>query len=187
MEAPPTPQSITHITRHYSGLRALYGPSVITEAALLLDALYGTAGEHGHSREDRLGRLGGLITAAAEASAGKYGRPAVERTGNEIAALLMALRDAFQGEGLTVTGCQVRLGVAVEPLRTEPRWGLDGRTGLAVAVYSDSGWELLVNQASSTVVSIHAPTTKDGAREVAGIVKGILKGEIADPFRRAQW
>ncbi|MFJ4787591.1 hypothetical protein [Streptomyces sp. NPDC088794] len=187
MEAPPTEQSITQITRHYSGLRALYAPSVITEAALLLDALYATAGEHGHSREDRLGRLGGLITAAAEASSGKYGRPAVERTGDQIAALLMALRDGLQGEGLTVTGCQVRLGVAVEALSAGPHWGLDGRTGLAVAVYSDSGWELLTNQARGTVLSIHAPTTKDGAREVAGIVKGILKGDIADPFRREQW
>ncbi|MCI3277629.1 hypothetical protein [Streptomyces cylindrosporus] len=187
MEAPPTEDSINKITTAYGGLRALYTPSVVAEAAHLLDALYETAAGHGHPREDRLGRLGGLITAAAEATSGKYGRPAAERTPTEIVALQAELGLAFLDEGLTPAASQVHMCVAVEPLPGGPRWGWDGHVGLAVALYADSGWELMVNQARTRVFTIHAPGTPEGAREVAAIVHSILAGDLEDPFRKTAW
>jgi len=187
VEAPPTEQSIDKISAVYSGYRALYAPSVIADAARLLDALYETAAEHGHPRQDPLGRLSGLITAAAEATAGKYGRPAAERTPTEIVALQAELGLAFLDEGLTPAVSQVHMGVAAEPLADGPSWGPHGRAGLAVALYADSGWELMVNQPRTRVFTLHAPATPDGAREVAAIVHGILAGDVEDPFRKRAW
>lgn len=187
MEAQPTEQSINKISAVYSTYRGLYAPSVITDAARLLDALYETAAGHGHPREDRLGRLSGLINAAAEATAGKYGRPGTDRTHTDLVSLQAELALAFLDEGLTPAVSRLHMGTAVEPLPDGPRWGADRRTGLAVALYADSGWELMVNQPSTRVFSIHAPATPDGAREVAAIVHGILAGDLADPFRRDAW
>ncbi|MFI5880847.1 hypothetical protein [Streptomyces sp. NPDC051554] len=183
MQAPPTGHSTNKITTWYAGLRALYAPSVIAEAARLLDAFHETATAYGHPREDRLGRLGGLITAAAEATADKYGRPTTNRQLDEITELHRALTQAFTEVGLTITGPHVRMGVAVEPLDGGPRWGWDNAAGLAVALYANSGWELMVNQTRTRVFSIHAPDTPAGAREVAAIVHGILRGDLPDPFR----
>lgn len=181
MEAPPTEHSTNEITTWYAGLRALYAPSVIAEAAHLLDALHETADTYGHPRDSH--HLGGLATAAAEATAGKYGRPAATRSLPEITTLHAELGLAFLDEGLTQAVSHVRMGTAVEPLPGGLTWGLGGRTGLAVALYSDSGWELLVNQPRTRVFTIHAPATREGAREVAAIVHGILRGDLPDPFR----
>ncbi|WP_019059975.1 hypothetical protein [Streptomyces prunicolor] len=183
MQAPPTEHSTNKITTWYAGLRALYVPSVIAEAAHLLDALHETAAAHGHPREDRLGRLGGLITAAAEATADKYRRPTTNRQLDEINELHRALTQAFTEAGLTITGSHVRMGVAVEPLEGGPRWGWDNAAGLAVALYADSGWELMVNNPRTRVFTIHAPDTPDGAREVAAIVHSIAAGDLPNPFR----
>ncbi|MFC8676708.1 hypothetical protein ACFUEN_28985 [Streptomyces griseorubiginosus] len=181
MEAPPTEDSINKITTHYSGLRALYAPSVIKEAAQLLDAFHKTAHDHGHTRDSL--HLGALIPAAADATAGKYGRPSAERTHTEVVALHAALAEALRAEGLTIAASRIPFGVAVEPLPGGPRWGWDGITGLAVALYPDGGWDLMVNTPRTRVFTIHAPSTPDGAREVAAIVHSLLRGDLADPFR----
>lgn len=181
MEAPPTKHSTDKITAWYAGLRSLHAPSVIAEAARLLDALHETADTYGHPRNSY--HLGGLTTAAAEATAGKHGSPPATRSLPEITTLHAALGSAFLDEGLTQAVSRVRMGTAVEPLTGGLTWGLDGRTGLAVALYSNSGWELMVNQPRTRVFTIHAPATPDGAREVAAIVHGILRGDLPDPFR----
>ncbi len=187
MEAPPTESSIDKISAVYNGYRALHAPSVIAEAARLLDALYETASQHGHPREDRLGRLSGLITAAADATAGKYGRPATERSHTDTVSLQAELGLALLDEGLTPDVSRIPMATAVEPLPEGPSWGPDGRTGLAIALSPDSGWELLANLTRSRVFAIHAPATADGAREVAKMVAGIARGDLEDPFRKAAW
>lgn len=183
MATPTAPNSSSdRVAKVYAGYSGLYAPSVIEEASRFLDDLLTTAERHGHDRASS--DLGWLVTAAAEATARKYGRPAVDRTSAELSAHQRALSAAFTAQGLSVTSARVRMGVAVEPVAGGPVWGMDGRTGLAVAVYADSGWELMVNQPQGRVFSIHAPVTDTGAGEVAVIVRGLLHGEVRDPFRR---
>ncbi|MCX5239794.1 hypothetical protein OG824_31795 [Streptomyces prunicolor] len=179
MEAPPSTQSIDKVSALYNGRRALYAPSVIAEAARLLDALFETAERHGHTRTSD--HIGELATAAADATASKHRGPKEHRQAAEIHELHRELTQAFTEEGLTTTRCHVRLGVAVEPLSDGPRWV--GRTGLAVALYTNSGWELMVNTSRTRVFTIYAPATAEGAREVAAIVHSILRGTLPDPFR----
>lgn len=94
------------------------------------------------------------------------------------------LSDAFHEIGLTSTDAAVGAGVAVEPVAGGPLWGWDGRTGLVVVLYLDDGWTLMVNQAGMRrPVSIYAPVTDEGARDVAELVGQVLRGEIKDPFR----
>ncbi|MEU6932827.1 hypothetical protein AB0A05_27135 [Streptomyces sp. NPDC046374] len=159
--------------------RGLYAPSVISEAAGLLDELLDTLERHGHSRTGEASGM--LVQAAADAVAEKYRRGRPDLTPGERSQLEGSLRDAFLGEGLVLAPSQVRLGVAVEPLKDGRTWGVSG-TGLAVALYTDSGWELMVNQLHTTVHTIHAPLTGSGAREVAVIVHQLLKGQLPNPF-----
>ncbi|MFI5987087.1 hypothetical protein ACIBEA_40260 [Streptomyces sp. NPDC051555] len=173
--------SLDRVRMVYAGYAGLYAPSVATEAAALLDDLLDTAAQYGHDHQAEA--TGWLVTAAAEATSTKYGRPAVERTITELAELSRALNTALTREGLTLTLARGGSNSAVEPLSGGPTWGLDGRTGLAVGIYLNSGWDLAVNQGRSTVHSIYAPATADGAREVAVIVRDILLGKAEDPFR----
>ncbi|MFI2215147.1 hypothetical protein [Streptomyces sp. NPDC020141] len=173
--------STARIRRHYDGLAALHAPSVIAEAATLLDAYVATAVQHGVDPK-RADEDGYLTASAAETIARKYGTPRPERSATETHRLQSALRTAFADEGLEVVPTQVRMGIAVEPVPGGPTWGIHG--GLAVALYTDSGWQLMVNTARTTVHTIYAPATDAGAAEVAQLVHGILRGDIADPFRR---
>ncbi|MCX5286238.1 hypothetical protein [Streptomyces sp. NBC_00198] len=54
-----------------------------------------------------------------------------------------------------------------------------------MALYTDSGWELMVNAPQTRAFTIHAPATEAGALEVARIVRDILTGDTPDPFRLA--
>ncbi|MFE4663818.1 hypothetical protein ACWCQZ_46895 [Streptomyces sp. NPDC002285] len=56
--------------------------------------------------------------------------------------------------------------------------------GLAVVLYTDSAWELMLNSTRTTSHTIHAPVTEAGAAEVAQLVHGVLSGDVTDPFRR---
>jgi len=76
----------------------------------------------------------------------------------------------------------VRMGVGVAPLPGGPTWGMD--RGLAVAMYVDSGWQLMANSERTRVHTIHAPATAAGAAEVAQLVHAVLEGTEPDPFRR---
>ncbi|GGT78741.1 hypothetical protein ABT368_31770 [Streptomyces althioticus] len=177
----PTTDSPARIRRIYDGHAGLYAPSVVDEAAALLDAYLATAEQHGLDRK-AADDEGWLALAAAEAVARKYRRPETERTSAELAELSAALRAALTAEGLEVVPTPVRMGVGVAPLPGGPTWGTAG--GLAVALYSDSGWELMLNATRTTAHSICAPVTEAGAAEVARLVHGVLRGDIRDPFRR---
>ncbi|SBT93985.1 hypothetical protein GA0115233_107619 [Streptomyces sp. DI166] len=177
----PTTDSPARIRRIYDGHAGLYAPSVVDEAAALLDAYLATAEQHGLDRK-AADDEGWLALAAAEAVARKYRRPESERTSAELAELSAALRAALTAEGLEVVPTPVRMGVGVAPLPGGPTWGTAG--GLAVALYSDSGWELMLNATRTTAHSICAPVTEAGAAEVARLVHGVLRGDIRDPFRR---
>ncbi|MFJ8006108.1 hypothetical protein [Streptomyces fagopyri] len=179
MNAPRTSED--RIREHFGRLYALFAPSVVTDAAAYLDALTVTAGQHGHAADPD--HVGMLAQVAAEVTPRKYHRPSEERSGTEVYEMLGILRKAFEAAGLTIAGSQVRMGAAVEPLEGGPVWGWDGKAGLSVALYSDSGWELMVNQPQTRIFSIYAPVTVDGAAEVAAIVRSILTGETPDPFR----
>ena len=172
------------IQQIYDGHRGLYAPSLVDEAAALLDDLLDTAEKHGHDRTDQSQGLSWLVLAAAEATSGKYRRSAIQQTYEQVNELIRALSAELTELGLSVTGAYN--GVGAEPVAGGPSWGLDGRTGLAVSIHTDGGWDLTVNQTRrpGTVHSIYAPNTVEGAKEVAAIVHGILHGDIADPFRR---
>lgn len=180
LRAEPTAQAYEAVSSYYSRLRTLYAPSVVREAARMLDDLLDVAVRHGHDRASS--DLSWLTTAAAEATSGTYRRPAVERSGAEVTAMLQVLTRALAAEGLTVTNARRRNSVAVDPVPGGPTWGAGGR-GLAVALYADATWDLGANLISTRSVSIHAPVTEDGAREVAVIVNSVLRGYISDPFR----
>ncbi|WP_406514570.1 hypothetical protein OG851_43590 (plasmid) [Streptomyces sp. NBC_00161] len=177
----PTTDSPARIRRIYDGHAGLYAPSVVTEAAALLDAYLATAEQHGLDRK-AADEDGWLALSAAEAISRKYGRPATERTSTELSQLGRELNTALTAEGLEVVPTPVRMGTGVAPVPGGPTWGMDG--GLAVALYADSGWELMVNSIRTSSYTIHAPATAAGAREVAQLVHGVLRGDVADPFRR---
>lgn len=177
----PTTDSPTRIRRIYDGHAGLYAPSVVTEAAALLDSYLATAEQYGLDREAADGE-GWLALAAAEAVSGKYGRPATERTPSELSQLGRDLNAALTAEGLEIVPTQVRMGTGVAPLPGGRTWGMNG--GLTVALYSNSGWHLMVNATGTAVLTVCAPVTAVGAREVAEVVRDVLRGDVADPFRR---
>ncbi|NUR01392.1 MAG: hypothetical protein HOY79_34155 [Streptomyces sp.] len=173
----PSAASRARIRRIYDGYAGLYAPSVVDEAARLLDAYLATAAQHEANDDD-----GYLGRAAAEATARKHGRPPAERDLAELNRLSRELIEALTTEGLEIVPTPVRMGVGVAPVPEGPRWGPDG--GLAVALYADSGWELMVNALRTTSYTIHAPATEAGAAEVARLVHAVLRGDVRDPFRR---
>ncbi|MFI9040896.1 hypothetical protein [Streptomyces sp. NPDC053726] len=116
-------KSLDRVRKVYAGHVGLYAPSVVTEAAALLD----TAAKYGHDRQAE--GLGWLVTVAAEATSTKYGCPAVERTITEPAELSRALNTALTSESLTTAPARGRSNTAVEPVSGGPTWGLDGRIG----------------------------------------------------------
>ncbi|MFE6555276.1 hypothetical protein ACFVHS_43975 [Streptomyces sp. NPDC057746] len=164
----------------YSQHRALYGPTVIAEAATLLEALLDTGERNGYPTEAE--GFGWLATAAAEAAADRYCQPTGDRTASELAVLRAALRAALGDEGLTIARSVTPMGVAVEPEPGGPSWGSDGTAGLAVTLRANKGWELEANVPYSQSCSIVAPTTEDGAREVAALVRDVTTGKRPDPF-----
>lgn len=177
----PTTDSPARVRRIYDGHAGLYVPSLVTEAAALLDAYLATAEQHGLDRK-AADDDGWLAVAAAEAVARKYSRPQTERTSAELSQLVRELTTALTAEGLEIVPTQIRMGTGVAPVPGGRTWGMN--SGLTVALYSDSAWHLMANAAGTTVHTIHAPATADGAREVAELVHGVLRGDITDPFRR---
>ncbi|MEV0236891.1 hypothetical protein [Nonomuraea sp. NPDC050786] len=171
--------AVQHVRKIYASYRALYAPSVIAEAARLLDDLADTAARHGHDRSEA---LGGLARYAADATSSRYSRPQQERDLAELSELKQALTKALADLGLPLA-VPIRSGVAVGPLPDRRGWGWDGQTGLAVGIYLDSNWDLTINQPHSEAVSIYALATPQGAREVAELVHAVMHGEIPDPFR----
>lgn len=173
--------SVEAIRRVCSRYRGLYAPSVTAEAAALLDDLADTTAKYGLDRGEVVSTLSGF---AADVISSKYGRPAVERAFSEVGQLVRALSDAFVATGLKLAVARTRSGAAVEPVEGGPSWGVGGHAGLAVSLYLNSGWDLHANVAESTrAVPIYAPATPDGAREVAELVRQVIHGETADPFR----
>ncbi|MBP0454008.1 hypothetical protein J5Y04_31370 [Kitasatospora sp. RG8] len=176
-----SPQSTAVVTRAYERLAGLCGPTVQLEAALLLDDLYAATAKHGHERTST--DLGWLVTAATEATSSKHRHRGPNRSVAELQQLTKALTTGLTEAGLVLTLSAGRTGAAVEPLSGGPVWGGNGRTGLAVGIYLNGGWDVMVNQPQSRVFSLYAPATEAGAREVAEIVHGNLSGDRPDPFR----
>lgn len=175
--AAPSAESVQKVRRLLAGYRALYAPSVIDQAAALLDAYLDTAEQHGLDR-GAANWDGYLTQAAAEPVSRQYGRPQQERTPAELYGLVADLRAVLVAEGLEVVPTPVPMGVGVAPLPGGPTWGL------AVALYTNGGWELMTNAERSRAFTIHAPATTAGAAEVARLVRGVLQGTEPDPFRR---
>ncbi|MGW5042156.1 hypothetical protein ACWEQK_28765 [Streptomyces parvulus] len=166
-----------------TGLRALYTPSVLDEAAALLSDLWAAAERHGVTpREwDRtLSLAGGTL----EVIASRYTRPPdTERTGEQVFALR---RDLIEALTSTEIGLNARPGsrtmTVVDRLQT-PRGGYHGDASLVVGIYSNGGWDISMNADGATVVSIAAPATKAGAAEVAALVRTVARGELGNLFR----
>ncbi|MET9484775.1 hypothetical protein [Streptomyces sp. NPDC006638] len=177
----PTADSPTRVRRIYDRNAGLYAPSVVAEAASLLDAYLATAEQHGLDRK-AADEDGWLALSASETVSRKYSRPETERTSAELSTLVRELNAALTAEGLEVVPTQIRMGTGVAPLPGGPTWGMNG--GLAISLYSDSGWQLMANVARTTVHTIYAPATAAGAREVAQLVHAVLRGDATDPFRR---
>ncbi|MFF8414699.1 hypothetical protein [Streptomyces omiyaensis] len=175
----PTTDSPARIRRIYDRHAGLYADSLIAEATALLDAYLATAAQHGYG--EKADEDGWLARSAAETVVQAH-RQRGERSSTETYKLIGALRAAFETEGLEVVSTPVRMGIGVAPLPGGPTWGTAG--GLAVALYVDSGWELMLNATRTTSHSIHAPVTEAGAAEVAQLVRGVLRGDLPDPFRR---
>ncbi|MFD8851865.1 hypothetical protein [Streptomyces sp. NPDC059604] len=173
--------SSTRVEKIYTRYAGLYAPSVVAEAAALLDAYLATAEQHGLDRT-AADEEGGLAVSAAEAVARKYRRPKTDRTSVELSQLTRELTAALTEEGLEIVPTQIRMGTGVAAVPGGPTWGMAG--GLAVAIYADSGWELTANSTRTSVHTIHAPATAAGAREVARLVHAVLRGDIANPFNR---
>jgi hypothetical protein len=181
MASQPTSTSIDRVSAYLEPLAALHTPTTIAEAAGLLDAWLDVLDQRGI--DQRAEAAGWLAQAAAETITAPYGRPATDRSSGELVELQHALSNALREECLTIAHSVVRMGIAIEPVDGGPRWGMAGHTGLAVALYADSGWELMVNQMCTRSFTIYAPATVDGAREVAALVAGIARGDLKDPFR----
>jgi hypothetical protein len=176
------PSSAEQISDHYAELRGVYGTTVQADAAALLDALLDTAERQGYPRDDD--GLGWLVPAAASTAAAAYGRPAVDRTTGELAELRAELRAAFTEQGLTVTTARDWLAVAVdvEDMPGCPPWARPD--GIAVALWSNTCWEIQPNVSRAMrSVTLVAPATADGARDVAQVVHAIATGARPDPFR----
>ncbi|MFB9476851.1 hypothetical protein ACFFR3_45805 [Nonomuraea salmonea] len=182
--AAPSEFALESVRRACNACTGLHGTTVVLEAARLLDDLAATAERHGHDLDIA---IAGLASYAADTVTSRYDRPKPERSVDEVNALLRHLADAFTDAGLTTTACEVRAGVAVAPIPGVRAWGPDRTTGLAVSIFLDSGWELTVNRPGAPLTSIYAPATREGARDVATIVRDVLHGVIPDPFRPRGW
>lgn len=166
-----TPTTLDNIKKASARLNTLYAPSVLAEAAALLDDMWTAGQRHGVTPSDWDADL-------ADASLGvisqRYSRsPKPQRTVAEVNALHRALINALAELDLTT-----RDGRAV--LVDRP-----GGTTLAVAIWADGGWDLSPYTAGgyAPVMPIAAPATEAGAGEVAAIVGDVIAGRRPDPFR----
>ena len=174
--------AVDRIRAALRGRTGLYAPSVVAEAAELLADLLEVAGRHGVG--ERTDAAGWLVSAAADSIGDRYRRAPAELTVAEVRDLSGALTEECVRLGLSRALALVDgQAVAVAPVDGGPTWGRD-QTGLAVVIYLDGGWSLLVNQPRTPVHTIYAPATADGAREVAELLNEIMCGRSADPFRR---
>ncbi|GHH54524.1 hypothetical protein [Streptomyces candidus] len=158
------------------GPSVLYVPSVLEEAAELLGKLYAAGQEHHIEREDWAAAtslpLGVLDVLVARYCSG------VTLTSIALHAARDALTSALSAMQVTVQPGQ---RIAVAPLPGGPAWGSRGQSGLSLGL-TRAGWDIAVDETASRPLPIAAPTTEEGAREVAGLVHKILRGEATDPF-----
>ncbi|MGW4803038.1 hypothetical protein [Kitasatospora sp. NPDC004272] len=173
--APPAPtrESLEAVAREFNGLRALYGPTVTREAATLLDAFCRAALDQGRTVLDDGHQH--LAAAATETALAPYrGHRQDERTHAELQTLLDTLESALTATGLTLMPNHgSRSGHAVAPL---PDGRLQG-PGLSVSLHLNGGWDVCLNQPGASVLTVYAPVTEDGAREVAQVVHEVLTGQ----------
>ncbi|MDH6128807.1 hypothetical protein [Kitasatospora sp. GP82] len=173
----PSTESLAALSRFFTDCPDLIGPTALTTAALLLDDLSGAALVHGHTVNSP--GMNWLVNAAAEATLQRLrSREQPIRPASETAPLLDRLRAALRDAGLdAVPGTRSGVTVAVPPGRPTSV----SSSELTIALHR--GWELTINSAGSSVVSVRAPVTENGAVEIAGIVRDILSGGHGNPFR----
>ncbi|MEU5164307.1 hypothetical protein AB0G74_32465 [Streptomyces sp. NPDC020875] len=167
-----------------TGLRELYAPSVLGEAAALLADLWAAGGRHGVGPGE-WGWAADLAAGALSVIARRYtDAPDPERTGDQVFALRRDLIEALTSTG---TGLSARPGLrtmtVVDRLPGTPRGGLNGDASLVVGIYANSGWDISMNAHGAAVVSVAAPASTAGAAEVAAIVRAVARGELGNPFR----
>ncbi|WP_147312447.1 hypothetical protein [Thermomonospora umbrina] len=174
----PRDRVATYLARQ----RALYVPSVITEAGELLADLLAVAERHGVPPTAEA--AGWLVTAAAESVSERHGRrPEPERTAAQARPLIDALTSECVRRGLTTAPARHGGGwdVAVEPVPGGRTWG-PARTGLVVRIYADADWHVMVDQRRTRTFTIYAPATPAGAIEVAALLDDIMRGHATNPF-----
>ncbi|MGW3414565.1 hypothetical protein [Streptomyces sp. NPDC000888] len=181
------PSTAAHaaVEKAATGLRTLYAPSVLDEAAALLSDLWAAGERHGVPPKEWDWAVS-LAGGALEVIASRYTRtPDTERTGEQVFALRRDLIEALTSAEI---GLSARPGsrtmTVVDRLPETPRGGYHGDASLVVGIYSNGGWDISMNADGATVVSIAAPATKAGAAEVAALVRAVARGELGNPFRR---
>ncbi|MFF1737863.1 hypothetical protein [Streptomyces sp. NPDC058247] len=159
------------------GSRVLYAPSVLAEAAELLGKLYAAGQEHHIDPED-WAAVTSLPTGVLDVLVARY-CSRVKLSTSELHAVRGTLIAELGARRVTVRPGQ---RIAVAPLSGGPAWGSRGGSGLSLGLSSSGGWDISVDEIASQSRPIAAPTTEEGAREVAVLVHKILRGETADPF-----
>ncbi|MEV6424987.1 hypothetical protein [Streptomyces sp. NPDC051662] len=181
------PSAVAHaaVEKAATGLRALYAPSVLDEAAALLSDLWAVGERHGVPPKAWDWTVS-LASGALEVIASRYTRtPGPERTGDQVTALSRDLLEALASAeiGLTVLPGTRKHMTIVERRPETPRGGYHGDANLIVGIYSNGGWDISMNADGASVVSIVAPATTAGAAEVAALVRAVARGELGNPFR----
>ncbi|MEU2076609.1 hypothetical protein [Streptomyces sp. NPDC013489] len=180
-----SPEAYAAVEKAGTQRRALYTPIVLEQAAALLTEMWAAGERHGVAPSE-WGWVADLAGATIDAVSRPYdGRPATERTLEEIVALHRHLIGALTS---TEIGLTARLGlhgasVIVDRGPRTPRGGFHGDADVEARIYSDGGWHLTFAADGSSVISVAAPDSEAGAAQVAEIVRAFVNGELGNPFR----
>ncbi|MCX4682580.1 hypothetical protein OG413_46200 [Streptomyces sp. NBC_01433] len=181
----PSTEAYAAVEKAAASNRILYAPSVVKEAASLLDDMWATGERRGIPRGEwgwAVNLPDGVLSVTAHTHTSG---PVPERTSEEITALCKDLVAALTSAeiGMSVEPGPRKNMTIVRRLPQTPRGGLHGDANLIVGLYSNGGWDISMNADGASVVSIAAPATTAGAAEVAAVVRAVARGELGNPFR----
>ncbi|MFE4539639.1 hypothetical protein ACFRKB_32015 [Streptomyces scopuliridis] len=181
----PSTEAYAAVEKAAASDRALYAPSVVKEAASLLDDMWATGERRGVPRGE-WGWAVSLPDGVLGVTARTHTRgPIPKRTGEEVTALCQDLIAALSSAeiGMSVEPGPRKNMTIVKRLPRTPRGGLHGDANLIVGIYANGGWDISMNADGASVISIAAPATTAGAAEVAAVVRAVARGELGNPFR----